>query len=172
MTEIVEIGPGELERFLVAVEAARGGAPVSAADLIDWRREAEDMAWFMAVVDGEDAGAGLGIVGWHSAPGVGTCEAYVLPAFRERGIGTALYTELARWLSERGCAEFESAVLEHDEESLAWAQRRGLREIGRSSQLETANEMRNEAIRRLNARAGYGADLGIVVLRGLLAGAD
>ena len=167
MTEIVEIGAGEIDRFLAAVDAARGGSSVSAADLIEWGREAEDMAWFMAVVDGEDAGAGLGIVGWHSPPGVGTCEAYVLPSFRERGIGTALYTELAGWLSQRGCAEFESAVPEHDEASLAWAKRRGLREIGRGSQLETANETRNEAIRRLNV-----AESRIVVLRGLLAGAD
>jgi GNAT superfamily N-acetyltransferase len=167
VTEIVEIGAGQIDRFLAAVDAARGGSRVSADDLIEWRREAEDMAWFMAVVGGKDAGAGLGIVGWHSPPGIGTCEAHVHPSFRGRGIGTALYTELARWLSERGCTAFESAVLEHDEASLAWAKRRGLREIGRGSQLETADESHNEAIRRLNV-----AESRIVVLRGLLAGAD
>lgn len=168
MTEIVEIGPGELARFLAVAEAARGESLGSAADMVDWRRQAEDMAWFMAVVDGKDAGGGLGIVGWHSTPGVGTCEAYVLPAFRERGIGTALYNELARWLSERGCVEFESAVLERDEGSLAWAKRRGLREVGRSSRLE----IRNEAIRRLNTGHGDRAEPGVVVVRGLLASAD
>ncbi len=168
MTEIVEIAAGELERFLAVVEAARAAPLGSAVDMLDWYRQAEDMAWFIAVVDGEDAGAGLGIVGWHSTPGVGTCEAYVLPAFRERGIGTALYYELTCWLSERGCAEFESAVLERDEGSLAWAQRRGLREIGRSSR----PEIRNEAIRRLTAVPSYRAEPGVVVVRGLLAGAD
>jgi len=135
MIEIVEIGADRLDRFLALAEAARGEPIGSPADMIDWRRQAEDMVWFVVSVDGEDAGAGLGLVGWHSPPGVGTCEAYVLPAFRGRGVGTALYAELARWLSERGCVELESAVLERDEGSLTWAERRGFREVGRSSRL-------------------------------------
>jgi GNAT superfamily N-acetyltransferase len=172
VTEIEEIGAGELERFLAAVAAARGRSPVSAADLLAWRGEAEDMAWFVAVVDGEDAGAGLGIVGWHATPGIGTCQAYVMPSFRAAGVGTALYAELARWLSERGCAEFESAVDEHDGASLAWALRRGLREVGRSSRPETIGPRRSEAFRRLNGSPADGDEPRIVVLRGLLAGAD
>lgn len=172
MTEIEEIGAGELERFLAAVAAARGSSPLSTTDLLAWRAEAEDMAWFVAVVDGEDAGAGLGIVGWHATPGVGTCQAYVVPSFRAAGVGTALYAELARWLSERGCAEFESAVDEHDDESLAWALRRGLREVGRSLQPETTGSLRSAAVRRLSGVPAGGDEPRIVVLRGLLAGAD
>jgi GNAT superfamily N-acetyltransferase len=135
VTHVLEIGSGELTRFLDVVERARGEPLASVEEMIDWREQADDMAWFLARVDGVDAGAGLALLGWHSAPGVGTCEAYVLPEHRDQGIGTDLFRELALWLSQRGCVEVESAVLEHDQESRTWAERRGFREIGRSSRL-------------------------------------
>ena len=71
----------------------------SVGDYVDWKRQAEDMAWFVASLDGEDAGAALAYVGWHSAPGTGTGEAFVLPEHRGAGVGSALYRELAGWVA-------------------------------------------------------------------------
>jgi len=104
-------------------------------DYLDWKRQAEDMAWFVASVDGEDAGCALAYVGWHSAPGTGTGEAFVLPEHRGAGVGFELYRELASWVEERGCVTLETTVAEDDAVSLAWADRRGFREIGRTSRL-------------------------------------
>jgi GNAT superfamily N-acetyltransferase len=93
------------------------------------------MAWFVATVDGAEAGVAIAYVGWHSAPGTGTGEAFVLPEHRGAGIGSALYRELAGWVQERGCVTLETSVAEDDAASLAWADRRGFREVGRSSRL-------------------------------------
>ena len=135
MIEIREIGAGELERWLAVATRVRPDRAGSVADYVDWRRQAEDMAWFVASKSGEDAGAALAYVGWHSAPGTGTGEAFVLPEYRGTGIGSALYRELASWVQERGCVTLETTVAEDDEVSLAWVDRRGFREIGRNSLL-------------------------------------
>ncbi len=135
MTEIREIDADELERWLSIAATVRPDRAGSVADYVDWRRQAEDMAWFVASVDGEDAGAGLGYVGWHSKPGTGRGEAFVLPEHRGHGLGLALFTELALWVQERGCVTLETTVAEDDEASLEWVQRRGFREVGRQSRL-------------------------------------
>jgi GNAT superfamily N-acetyltransferase len=105
--------------------------PGTVEAFVDWRRQAEDMVWLSATEDGVDVGAGLGIVGWHSRPGTARVEAWTPPEARGRGVGQALYTELSRWAGQRGCVELETSVAENDEQSRAWADRRGFREIGR-----------------------------------------
>ena len=135
MIEIREIGADELERWLAVATAVRPDRAGSVGDYVDWKRQAEDMAWFVASVDGEDAGCALAYVGWHSAPGTGTGEAFVLPEHRGAGVGSALYRELAGWVQERGCVTLETTVAEDDAASLAWADRRGFREVGRTSRL-------------------------------------
>ena len=74
-------------------------------------------------------------VGWHSSPGTGNGEAFVLDSHRRSGVGTALYRELADWVQERGCVMLETTVAEDDADSIAWADRRGFREVGRNSRL-------------------------------------
>jgi len=135
MIEIREIGSDELEAWLAVARAVRPETAGSVASYVDWKRQAEDMAWFLASLDGESAGAALAYVGWHSAPGTGRGEAFVLPGHRGAGIGQALYHELARWVQARGCVTLETTVAEDDATSLAWADRRGFREVGRSSRL-------------------------------------
>ena len=135
MIEIREIGADELERWLALATAVRPDRAGSVGDYLDWKRQAEDMAWFVASVDGQDAGCALAYVGWHSAPGTGTGEAFVLPEHRGAGVGFELYRELAGWVEERGCVTLETTVAEDDAASLAWADRRGFREIGRTSRL-------------------------------------
>ena len=51
---------------------------------MDWKRQAEDMAWFVASADGEDVAVGFAYVGWHSEPGTGTGEALSCPTIAAR----------------------------------------------------------------------------------------
>lgn len=135
MIEIREIGADELQGWLGLAAAVRPDRAGSVEDYVDWKRQAEDMAWFVASVDGADSGCALAYVGWHSAPGTGTGEAFVLPERRGIGVGVTLYRELARWVSDRGCVTLETTVAEDDAASLAWANRHGFREVGRNSRL-------------------------------------
>lgn len=135
MTEIIEIGADGLERWLAIASRVRPDRSGSVDDYVDWKRQAEDMAWFLATRDGEDAAAAFAYVGWHSSPGTGTGEAFVLPEHRGSGVGSALYREVAEWVQERGCIALETTVAEDDTASLAWADQRGFREIGRNSRL-------------------------------------
>ena len=93
------------------------------------------MVWLVASKDGEDAGAALAYVGWHSKPGTGHGEVFVLPEHRGAGVGSALYERVAEWVQERGCVTLETTVAEDDPESLAWVDRRGFREVGRNSRM-------------------------------------
>jgi GNAT superfamily N-acetyltransferase len=135
MIEIREIDAGGLEGWLAIVTQIRPDRIGSVSDYLDWKRQAEDMAWFIASKAGVDAGAAFAYVGWHSTPGTGNGEAFVLPAHRGAGLGDALYREVADWVQERGCVTLETTVAEDDEETLAWADRRGFREVGRNSKL-------------------------------------
>jgi GNAT superfamily N-acetyltransferase len=93
------------------------------------------MGWLLAEEDGEAVGAAIALCGWHTPPGVGRGEVYVVPEARGRGAGSQLFRDVARWVAERGCIELESSVREDDPDSLAWVQRRGFREVGRNSTL-------------------------------------
>src|SRR4051794_10733878 len=135
MIEISEVGTEGLERWITVAAKVRSDRSGSVDDYVDWRRQAEDMVWFVASRGDEDAGAAFAYVGWHSAPGTGNGEAYVLPEHRGGGVGSALYGEIASWLIERGCVTLETSIAESDRESLSWADRRGFREVGRSSRL-------------------------------------
>jgi GNAT superfamily N-acetyltransferase len=135
MRAITEIGESGLERLLAIRNTVRTDDPVSPADYVDWRRQAEDMGWWLAIEDGADAGAGVAVHGWHSAAGVGRVGVFVTPGRRGRGHGGALLETLNAWLRERGCSEALSSVREDDGTSLAWAARRGFAEVGRNSTL-------------------------------------
>jgi GNAT superfamily N-acetyltransferase len=135
MIEVREVGAEGLERWVAIAAAVRTDRALSVADYVDWKRQAEDMAWFVASRDGEDVGGAFAYVGWHSAPGTGNGEAFVLPEHRGSGVGAALYQEIASWVIERGCVTLETTVAEDDENSLRWVDRRGFREVGRNSRL-------------------------------------
>jgi RimJ/RimL family protein N-acetyltransferase len=135
MVEVVAVDVEELQRVVAVHNIVHPKDPTTVDELVDWRRQAEDMGWFVAVADGEDAGAGLALVGWHSRPQTAFVEAWTLPAARGHGVGAGLYAELLRWSTEHGCIAVETAVAEDDEASLAWADRRGFREVGRNSRL-------------------------------------
>jgi GNAT superfamily N-acetyltransferase len=135
MVRVSSVGKAELERVVAVHNAVRSDDPTSVDELVDWKRQAEDMVWLVAAADGEDAGAGVGLVGWHSEPQTARGEGWVLPHLRGRGVGSAIFAELERWGAERGCTAMQTQVEEDDEASLAWAARRGFDEVGRESQL-------------------------------------
>jgi mycothiol synthase len=131
---IREIGDDELERW-VEVSTSAGAEAGTAADYRDWRRQAGEMAWLLAELDGEPAGTAVALTGWHSPPRVGRLELTVAPPLRRRGVGGELLRAAGAWLRDRGCDEATAPVREDDPESLAWAERRGYREVGRDSRL-------------------------------------
>jgi len=135
MIEIREIGDRELEAWLAVVDSVRPSKAGSVEDYLDWKRQAEDMGWFVATEDDRDLGAGFAYVGWHSEPGTGHGEAFVPGEHRGTGVGSALYGHIAGWVADRGCVVLETSVAEDDADSLAWADRRGFREVSRSSRL-------------------------------------
>ena len=93
------------------------------------------MVWLVAEDETQIVGAGVGVVGWHSRPGVAQVEAWTAMAARGKGVGSALYRSLAEWALERGCIEIQTVVDEDDPESLRWAERHGFRETGRNTRL-------------------------------------
>jgi RimJ/RimL family protein N-acetyltransferase len=125
----------QLDRLVRVRNAVLADDPVTPAELVDWQRQAEDMTWLVATCDSTDVGAGVGVVGWHAPPGTAYVEAWTLSTARGHGVGESLYRELIRWSAERGCVAVETGVAEDDEASLAWADRRGFREVGRNSRL-------------------------------------
>jgi len=133
--DISHVDVDELPRLVAVHNALRPDDPATVEGFVDWRRQAEGMAWLVASDGGEDVGAGIGLVGWHSRPGTAFVEAWTLPAARRRGVGQALYDELVRWAAARGSVAVETAVAEDDAASHAWAGRRGFHEIGRESRL-------------------------------------
>src|SRR5690349_9631370 len=58
MIEIREIGDRELEAWLALVASVRAERAGSVEDYLDWKRQAEDMGWFVASSGDDDVGAG------------------------------------------------------------------------------------------------------------------
>ena len=136
MIEIREIEADELERWIGVAGRVRDDRGGGAGEYVDWKRQAEDMVWLIASKDGEDAGAALAYVGWHSKPGTGHGEVFVLPeSTAARASARRSTSAVAEWVQERGCVTLETAVAEDDAESLAWVDRRGFREVGRNSRM-------------------------------------
>ena len=59
----------------------------------------------------------------------------VLPEHRRRGLGNALYLEASAWLAERDVHQIDARVSEDDEESIAFAKRRGFEEVERNRRM-------------------------------------
>jgi RimJ/RimL family protein N-acetyltransferase len=135
MVEIIVVDASSVERLVAVHNAVRWDDPVGANELIDWRRQAEDMVWLVAVEGGRDVGGGIGLVGWHSLPQTARVEAWTVPDARGRGVGSAVLAELLGWCAAHGSVAVEASVKEVDDASLAWAARRGFHEVGRNSRL-------------------------------------
>ena len=97
---------------------------VTMAEVESYKRSQLDYVDFLARIDGEPAGSGVGTVGPHRPDQVTTITA-VLPEQRRRGIGTALYEAISGWAAERALDQLVARVSDDDPESLAFAQKRG-----------------------------------------------
>jgi len=140
--DVEEIDEEGLDRWVAIHNAVLARDPLTPSMMIDWRKQAEATTWLIASIDGIEAGAGVGVTGWHAEPGVGRIEVEVLEEWRAQGLGTALLEHLTAWSVARGQTHADSSVEELDAASLAWARRRGFTEVGRSAllalDLETA----------------------------------
>jgi GNAT superfamily N-acetyltransferase len=92
---------------------------------------------FLAVADGEDAGAAYTLAEpskreRNAAFGM----VIVRPERRRAGIGAALVDAITPWARDEGFTGWETSIKSDDDESLAWAQRRGFSEHGRELRLE------------------------------------
>lgn len=135
MTEIREIGEDELERLCTVLNTVSPDEPAAPAEMVDWRSQAEAMAWWLTSDGERDVAGGYALTGWHSPPRVGRAWVGVLPGSRGAGLGSELLAQAGLWLAERGCDELTGPVHELDDESREWLERRGFVENGRDSRL-------------------------------------
>ena len=130
MAGIRQIGEDELEPFVAVIQAVFPREDATADGFVDWRRQAEDMAWFL----GDDAAA-LVLTGWHTPPGHAIGAVAVLPERRGRGSGDELLAAIESWARDRRSTQLEGGIAEDDETSIAWATARGFAEVGRNSRM-------------------------------------
>ena len=136
MAEIRAIGEDELQQLVDVSEAAMpredtGGV----AGFVDWKRQAADMVWLLAEVDGEVVGGGYALTGWHTPAHRAIGAALVVPDRRGHGTGDEIRAALERWAGEHGATELEGPIAEDDAGSFAWATARGYEEAFRNSRL-------------------------------------
>jgi GNAT superfamily N-acetyltransferase len=105
---------------------------VTMAEVDSFKRTALAHADFVAELEGEPAGSGFVAI-LPQRPTVGSVLLTVLASGRRQGVGTSLYQAASSWCSEHGVETIEAPTEAADEESVAYAQRRGFVEIGRYS---------------------------------------
>ena len=134
MPEITEIHEDELARWVAVTRAATNEAD-TVDGYLDWKRQARETVWLLATEGKQDAGAAIGVGGWHSPEGVARGEVTVVRESRGAGVGSALLNALSAWARDLGYSDLMGPVKETDDVSLAWAKRRGFVEVGRNSLL-------------------------------------
>ena len=106
---------------------------VTMDEVHSFRAAARDHADYLAYSDGEAVGSAVAAILPQRADRVFALIT-VLPGHRERGAGSALYRAVSAWAAERDLRELEVPVTDKDEDSLAFALRRGFaeerREVG------------------------------------------
>ena len=133
--EIREVAEGEpFDRWHRTMQAASARTD-SQEGYLDWRRQAAETVWLLASDAGEDVGAAVALTGWYSPPHAARADIRVPPACRGRGTALALCRVVSEWCAARGVTELMGEVWEDDPASLAWAERQGFREVGRSARL-------------------------------------
>jgi mycothiol synthase len=116
--------PSDEQASLDVYNAVWADQAITMAEVESFKRSVLDSVDFLARIDGEPAGSGVGAIGPHRPDRVTTITA-VLPERRRRGIGTALYDAISAWAAERGLDKLVVCVSDDDPESLAFARKRG-----------------------------------------------
>lgn len=102
---------------------------VSMDEVRSFESRAVDFADFL----GQGASAWVGLMPWR--PEAGQVLLSVLPEYRRRGLGTALYARVSAWLAEHNVRQIDAPAPEGDQESLGFASRRGFREVERNRRM-------------------------------------
>jgi GNAT superfamily N-acetyltransferase len=129
---IRQINEDELQTLVEIDNRVFPREDATVAAFLDWKRQAEHMAWFLA---GDGRGAAFALTGWHTPPGHAIGVVTVLPAHRGAGLGGELLRTIETWVRERGSTHLEGWSAEDDDASIAWAAARGYEEVGRNSRL-------------------------------------
>lgn len=108
---------------------------VTPEEVAAWKRNALTDVELVVAVDGTDAGSAAAAVG-RTSPDVCLAFVTVLPDHRGRGAGTALFQAVSSWAREHGLGEVETFAESDDDESIAFAERRGFVERSREVGLE------------------------------------
>ena len=111
--------------------------PEDAISMVEVQAWQEHMlAWsdVLAFLDGRPAGS-LAAALMPQKRDVGLLILTVLPDRTGRGVGSDLFAEGSRWLATHDRSETEAVVPEDDERSMAWALRRGFREVQRNGRM-------------------------------------
>lgn len=111
------------------------------AEQLERRKERQPERLYL-VAEQEERVVGLGIVAPSDSPGRVFVGVRVLPEFRKRGIGSAVYERLAAHARVQEPDALSTMVSEGDPESIAWAERRGFEEYAR--QVELVLELRGD----------------------------
>jgi GNAT superfamily N-acetyltransferase len=132
MAGIRQINEDELQKLVEVERRANPREDATVAGYVDWKRQAEDMAWFLTE---DGAGAAFVLTGWHTPPGHAIGGVLVLPEARGAGLGDALLDTIEAWARGRGSTHLEGGIAEDDVATIAWAAARGFAEVGRNSRL-------------------------------------
>ena len=100
---------------------------------MDEVRSFESRASAFADLVAPGGSAWVGLLPWR--PGFGEALVTVLPEHRRQGLGTAFYELISEWLAERNIDEIDATVPEDDAESIAFAAKRGFREVERNGRM-------------------------------------
>ena len=111
------------------------------AEQLERRKERQPQRLYL-VAEENDRVVGLGLVAPSDSPGRVFVGVRVLPEFRSRGIGSAVYERVTAHAWSQEPDTLSTMVSEADPDSVAWAERRGFEEYQR--QIELVLELRGD----------------------------
>ena len=122
----------DLVRELAAYERAPAEAVATAADLLRDGFETAQPKFRVLIAEWSGAAAGFAFFfynysTWLGRPGLYLEDLFVRPEFRKRGIGKALFVELARVAVREGCGRFQWQVLDWNATAIEFYQSLGAR---------------------------------------------
>jgi mycothiol synthase len=131
----------DLAGYADAWNAITPREPITAAET---RRRLEAQPWRLYLVaDQEGRIVGCGYAGRSDSAGRAFFAVRVLPEWRRRGIGSALYEDCRPHAAELKATTISGRIADDDPESLRWAANRGFVEVGRD--VELVRELADEA---------------------------
>jgi GNAT superfamily N-acetyltransferase len=127
--------PADVARSLEIYNAVFPRRRTTPEQVVAWKRASLASVEFLVSIDGEDVGSGAAGLP-DTQPDVCIALVTVLAEHRGSGAGTALYEAISRWAAEQGRDTLESRAEGDDDESLAFARRRGFTESWRETGFE------------------------------------